>query len=94
MFELVSEQMEIFSPWLVSICPRTEDGNWLASKCGTRHLFSDKLKEREKKENENCLFFIEDFTIQGKIGIRCWFAGIIDSQLRGDSVCLMQMTNH
>lgn len=55
---------------------------------------SDKLKEREKKENENCLFFIEDFTIQGKIGIRCWFAGIIDSQLRGDSVCLMQMTNH
>lgn len=55
---------------------------------------SDKLKEREKKENENCLFFIEDFTIQGKIGIRCLFAGIIDSQLRGDSVCLMQMTNH
>lgn len=58
---------------------------------------SDKLKEREKKERKkikNCLFFIEDFTIQGKIGIRCLFAGIIDSQLRGDSVCLMQMTNH
>lgn len=58
---------------------------------------SDKLKEREKKERKKmktAYFFIEDFTIQGKIGIRCWFAGIIDSQLRGDSVCLMQMTNH